>query len=110
MSDGGTNNDSFGFVGEVRVMTPLFSCVDVRDMELYEGNGNTEEGIPNRDRCVGETPGVQDNPIGTVCACFLDLVDKGTFPVASSTASSVSIRNSGLEVFVLTFGRSLPRH
>lgn len=65
-------------------MTPLFSCVDVRDMELDKGNGNSEEGIPYYDRCVGETPGVQDNPISTVCACFLDLVDNGAFPVAGS--------------------------
>lgn len=110
MSDGETNNDGFGLVGEIRVMAPFFSCVDVRDMELDEGNGDTEEGIPNRDRCVGEPSGVQDNPISTVRACFLDLVDKGTFPVASSTASSVSICNSGLGLSILTFGRSLPRH
>lgn len=60
------------------------SGVYISHMELDEWDFDAQESISDRDGGVGEAAGIQDDAVGSICPCFLNLVDDSALPVTTS--------------------------
>lgn len=62
-------------------MSPFLSSMDIRHMQFNKGNGDTKKSIPDRNRGVCESTGVQNNSVRPIRSGFLDSVNNGALPV-----------------------------
>ena len=71
---------SLRLVAQVAVKPERLPLVNICDVNLYEGNADSGQGVSNGKACVRVGPGVDDH-VSDSFACFVDSVDNGAFVV-----------------------------
>lgn len=64
------------------MVPPVLPCVDIRDVQLYEGDLDSQESVSDRNRRVREACGVEDDSVRSIDSSSLNSIDNLAFPVA----------------------------
>ena len=83
-----------GHVGNVGVAPEFLPRVHVAQMNFDKGNGHREQGVPQRDAGMGQSPGIQQDEVG-MPGGLLDPVHQGGFGIGLKGLQLVPRRCGG---------------